>query len=333
MSETARPPTGGTRFLRMFAWFMVTAVFAFLLNNYLSFWRDWPGATAVFAGGEGALLSAVQAALYPLALALAILWVVRTPDRALRADGAAMSRIVKVIVRFCFFIVLFVGLGDAIVSFLRVEGMLAGYVGADIASGWDYNNNRAPQLHLPLVGLALVFALILPTLGFHWLAVLVVLAELIIVISRFVFSYEQAFQADLVRFWYGALFLFASAYTLVEDGHVRVDVFYAGMSTRAQGFVNAIGCLLMGILFCWVILYLGMASKAAVINAPLLALEITQAGFGMYVKYLMAGFLAVFGVTMLIQFSGYLLESVADWRGDPDGQPHHVHGEDAIAEV
>jgi len=38
-----------------------------------------------------------------------------------------------------------------------------------------------------------------------------------IVISRFIFSYEQAFMADLVRFWYGALFLFASAYTLLED--------------------------------------------------------------------------------------------------------------------
>lgn len=35
-------------------------------------------------------------------------------------------------------------------------------------------------------------------------------------------------MADLVRFWYAALFLFASAYTLLEEGHVRVDVFYAG---------------------------------------------------------------------------------------------------------
>ena len=31
-------------------------------------------------------------------------------------------------------------------------------------------------------------------------------------------------MGDLVRFWYAALF-FASAYTLKEDGHVRVDVF------------------------------------------------------------------------------------------------------------
>ena len=72
------------------------------------------------------------------------------------------------------------------------------------------------------------------TLGFPWLALLIVVAELAIVITRFVFSYEQAFMGDLVRFWYAALFLFASAYTLYEEGHVRVDVFYAGMQRHHQ---------------------------------------------------------------------------------------------------
>jgi TRAP-type mannitol/chloroaromatic compound transport system permease small subunit len=181
------------------------------------------------------------------------------------------------------------------------------------------------------VGFAL--ALVTRTLGFQWLALAVVLAELAIVISRFVFSYEQAFQADLVRFWYGALFLFASAYTLYADGHVRVDVIYSGMSVKKQGFVNMIGCLVMGVLFCWIILVMGMDGKASVVNAPILALEITQAGFGMYVKYMMAGFLAVFAVTMMLQFCSYLLESAADWRGDPGGRHHHVHGEDAVTEV
>ena len=154
-------------------------------------------------------------------------------------------------------------------------------------------------------------------LGFHWLALLVVLAELTIVLSRFIFSYEQAFMGDLVRFWYGALFLFASAYTLFEDGHVRVDVFYARFSDRTKGRVNAIGTILLGLTFCWTILVLGMAGRSSIINAPLVSYEITQSGFGLYVKYLMAGFLAVFAVSMIVQFCSYLLESVADWRGDP----------------
>ena len=93
--------------------------------------------------------------------------------------------------------------------------------------------------------------------------------------------------------------------------------------------MNAIGCMLLGILFCWVVLYLGLASKSSVINAPIISFEASQSGFGMYVKYLMAAFLGVFAVTMMVQFCGYLLESVADWRGDPGGRDD-VADEDPI---
>ena len=55
-------------------------------------------------------------------------------------------------------------------------------------------------------------------ISFTWLDLMCVLAEFLIVVTRFVFSYEQAYMVDLVRFWYAGLFLFASAYTLVEEG-------------------------------------------------------------------------------------------------------------------
>ena len=89
-------------------------------------------------------------------------------------------------------------------------------------------------MHYPLILVSLVIAYFVRALGFVWLALLVVLAEFQIVIVRFIFSYEQAFLGDLVRFWYAALFLFASAYTLIEEGHVRVDVLYAGFSRAAK---------------------------------------------------------------------------------------------------
>ena len=40
----------------------------------------------------------------------------------------------------------------------------------------------------------------------------------------------------------------------------------------------------------------------------------------MYVKYLMGGFLAIFAISMTIQFASYILDSVADFRGEPG---HH----------
>jgi len=308
----ATPFTLGTRFV---AWSVVATLFAFLLNVYLSFWRDWPGSAAALKAGAP-LLAQLQLVLYGLAIAGPAAYVMLTRERSLRQDDAVMTRIAAYIAAAAFWCVLLVGVADAVISFLRVEGLLEDLFGQQLAGDLGRNAYRAPAVHGPLIVASLVLAASVRTPGFTWLALLVVVAELQIVISRFVYSYEQAFMGDLVRMWYAGLFLFSSAYTLIEEGHVRVDVFYTNFSERKKGLVNAFGSLLLGLPLCWTILILGMSEKASIITSPLLALEVTQSGFGMYIKYLMAAFLAVFAVTMMIQFSAYILESVADWRGD-----------------
>ncbi len=73
----------------------------------------------------------------------------------------------------------------------------------------------------------------------------------------------------------------------------------------------------MGIALCWTILIFGMWDKSSIINAPLANYEVSQSGFGMYVKFWMAGFLGIFAVTMAVQFISLMFEGLADWRGDP----------------
>ena len=102
---------------------------------------------------------------------------------------------------------------------------------------------------------------------------------------------------------------------------------YAAFSDRdARAWSTPSASLVLGMSLCWVILMLGMAASRASINSPLLAFEVTQTGFGMYVKYFMAGFLGIFAVTMMIQFAGYFLEAVADARGDPGKRPDKPAG-------
>jgi len=306
---------------RVFAWGTVAAMTAFLINNYLTNWRDWPGATAIFGGGAQAWL---QAGLYLLGLAAALAFVLKSRGRALRPDAAVIYGVSAYIVRAAFWAVLLIGLADMVVSFLRVEGLLPGLVGDTMTTDLGRSQFRGVWVHFPMAIIALVIAAVTRGFAFHWLALLVVGAEMLIVLSRFIFSYEQAFMGDLVRFWYAALFLFASAHTLLEEGHVRVDVLYSLFSDRAKGITNAVGTAFLGMPLCWTIILLGMGNKSTVINSPLLAFEVTQTGFGMYVKYWMAGFLAIFAITMLLQFSGYFLEAIADIRGDPGKRETNV---------
>ncbi len=312
--------TSGVLALRSFSWAVVAFTFVFLINNYLVFWHGWPGvapALGLIKSADASGLSWFQLLLYLAAIVGPTFWVFSTKSRTMRADSYVMNDIVTYIIRAAFWAVLLVGLVDMIISFLRVEGLLEGVVGSDLATQLGRSQFRGAYVHVPLMGLALVIAAFTRTLGFTWLALLVVVAELQIVVARFIFSYEQAFMGDLVRFWYAALFLFASAYTLYEEGHVRVDVLYTRFSKKTKGFMNALGSLLLGISLCAVILGVGMGGKSSIINAPLLNFEVSQSGFGMYVKYMMAGFLAVFAVSMMIQFAAYILEGSADYRGDP----------------
>ena len=305
--------------------------FVYLANAYMVFWLDWPGVVALLGdagllgftapkepvGGRVAL-AILQIALYPVTVAAVVVYVLRTRARTLHTDAGRLSAIGAFIARAAFWTVLLVGLADAVVSFLRVEGLLVDVVGKNLAQDLGKSAFRAQVMHLPLMAVAVVISLFTRSVGFTWLALLVVVAELQIVILRFLFSYEQAFMADLVRFWYAALFLFASAYTLLHEGHVRVDVLYSGFSTRRRAWVNAVGAAILGAPVCWIVMTMGLANKFSIVSGPLLSFEVTQAGFGLYVKYMLAGYLLVFAVTMLLEFMASLLSNAGVLLAEDD---------------
>jgi TRAP-type mannitol/chloroaromatic compound transport system permease small subunit len=303
---------------------MVTTMFAFVFNSYLTLALEWPKIFELFyMNNELTSLDYfkifIEIFVYFISIAGVFYLSYIYRDQSLRKDCLLLNKTVNYFIRSCFWAVVFVGLADVIISFLRVEDLLDNVVGQDLATQLGRSKFRGPYVHIPLVFLGFFVGIFIKHIAFTWLAFLVVIAELLIVITRFVFSYEQAFQGDIVRFWYAALFLFASAYTLFEDGHVRVDVLYSKFTSKTKGIVNSYGSVLMGMTLCWCILLLGMWEKTNVIVNPMLSYESAQSGFGMYTKYWLASFLAIFAISMMIQFSSYLFESYADYKNE-DGK-------------
>ena len=313
---------------RILAGVVVCATLAFTANFFLSFAWDWPGVPALLShagwfgfaplrnplDGAQVFRGWLQVAVYALPVAVVAAWVASTRHRPLQAGADVHAALAAFIVRAAFWSVFLVGLADALLSFLRVEGLLPVLVGDDMTIRLGLSKFRGQYVHLPLMALSCVIALFTRSLSVIWLALLIVLAEFLIVITRFIFSYEQAFMGDLVRFWYASLFLLASAYSLVDEGHVRVDVFYARFGERRKAWTNGLGSMLLGAPLCWIILTMGLWTKGSSLASPMLNFEISQSGFGMYVKYLMAGLLVVFALSMAAQFAACFLESVAVLR-------------------
>ncbi len=327
LNEDERRPGIADALYRAFALSLAATTFVFLFNNYLVYWFGWPGVARIMGGappgGAAALLAWLQSAGYVIPVAAITVFALRNRERPFASDAALLYSVTAYVISAAFWSTFFIGIVDGVISFLRVEGLLPAVFGKALARQLGVSSFRGLYVHLPLMLAAAVVACFRRGLDFIWLALLVVVAEFQIVIARFIFSYEQAFMGDLVRFWYAALFLFASAHTLVAGGHVRVDVLYTHFSDRRKALVNAWGSILLGVPLCWTILAVGMSGKASVINSPLLYYETSQSGYGLYVKYLMAGFLAVYAVSMMTQFLAYYLDAMAVLRGQSPSRSAH----------
>ena len=318
------PKSNLSTLIRIFSYSILAITFVFLLNNVLTVWFEWPGVKKLFSHYEifgfkklnkplegGLITSAyIQLFLYFASILLAAFYVLKSFKQTLETDAKILSNITAYIIRSSFWAVFIVGLADFLISFMVVEKLVEPIFGEAIKIKLIIPSFRITFIHFPLIILSFVIGYFTRSVGFIWLGVLVVGSEFAIVLSRFIFEYEQAFQGDLVRFWYSALYLFASAYALIHEGHVRVDVLYTGFSERKKAWTNSIGSLLLGIPLCLIILFLGMGGKASIINGPVISFEITQQGSnGLYLLYLMAVYLAVFAVSMLIQFTSYFMGS------------------------
>ena len=310
--------------IRVFSYSILATTFVFLINNVLTVWFDWPGVKNLFSHyglfgfkklskplSDSVLNFAfLQLFFYLISVLLAIFYVNRSIKQTLTVDSEILNKFTAYIIRSSFWAVLIVGIADLIISFLVVEKLVEPLFGEYLKIKLVVPAFRITFVHFPLILLSFVVGYFTRSVGFIWLAVLVVASEFFIVLSRFIFEYEQAFQGDLVRFWYSALYLFASAYALIHEGHVRVDVLYTGFSERKKAWTNSIGSLILGIPLCLIVLFLGMGGKASIINGPVISFEITQQGSnGLYLLYLMAVYLAVFAVSMLIQFTSYFMSS------------------------
>ena len=295
---------------RFLGWFFINMLIAFMINNFLNLAYKIPFAIELITKNE--LLSLLPISIYLVAFGLSLFISYINLDKSYKWDSDLLHSFNLYFIRSCFWSVLLIGSIDVIIAFMRVEEVSNMLFDDYLVRALKKPSFVCTFIHIPLVFVSFVIGYFSKTLGFTWLALMIVCAELFIVITRFVFSYEQSFMGDLVRYWYAALFLFASAYTLFEDGHVRVDVFYANLKSKTKSIINAAGSILLGISTCIAILFVGFNGKQSIINSPILNFEITQTGsIGMFVKYQLAAFLGVFAISMLIQFISYYFSSLS----------------------
>src|SRR5271166_3156126 len=88
-----------------------------------------------------------------------------------------------------------------------------------------------------------------------WLSLLLVLLQFAVVLLRYLFAIGSIWLSESIIYTHAALFLLAAAWTLQQNGHARVDVFYADGSARTKAVVDLLGSLLLLLPFMGAILW------------------------------------------------------------------------------
>jgi TRAP-type mannitol/chloroaromatic compound transport system permease small subunit len=74
-----------------------------------------------------------------------------------------------------------------------------------------------------------------------WLTLAMVLVTFAVVILRYVFSIGWVWLQESYVWMHGIVFMVGAGYALLEDAHVRVDIFYRPAGRRYKALVNLLG--------------------------------------------------------------------------------------------
>ena len=87
-----------------------------------------------------------------------------------------------------------------------------------------------------------------------YINVLLVMIICIDVFMRYILNTTQTWVIELEWHLFALIFLLGASYTLQEDQHVRVDLFYADRSNKSKAWINLAGTLLFLVPWCLILI-------------------------------------------------------------------------------
>jgi TRAP-type mannitol/chloroaromatic compound transport system permease small subunit len=161
--------------------------------------------------------------------------------------------------------------------------------------------------------------------GIAWLTLAMVVVTFVVVVLRYVYSIGWVWLQESYVWMHGAVFMIGAGYTLLHNGHVRVDVIYRPASPRYKAIVDIIGA---------VVLLLPMLFLVAKVSFPYvieswLKLEESREAGGLPGLFLLKTVIIIFCALLALQGLSVIARGILVLRGDPDFLPAK-HGGKAL---
>ncbi len=139
-----------------------------------------------------------------------------------------------------------------------------------------------------------------------WFTTILVLVVVYDVFMRYFLQISSSAIQELTWHVFSIIFLLGASYTLKEDGHVRVDIFYQNFSEKNKAIINLAGIILFIIPLCVVIL---ITSINWTINSFMIN-EVSADPGGLGFRYLIKAVLPLSFFLLLLQSIAMMISSI-----------------------
>lgn len=134
---------------------------------------------------------------------------------------------------------------------------------------------------------------------------LMTLITFLVVVLRYGFDTGWIALQESVMYLHAMLFMLGAAYTLREDGHVRVDVFYRSFSEKGKALVNLVGTLLLLFPTCIFILFMSWDY----VSTSWRLLESSKEAGGLPLVFILKSLIPIFCVLIMLQGGAEILRN------------------------
>jgi len=146
-----------------------------------------------------------------------------------------------------------------------------------------------------------------------WLTLVMVVLTSIIVVLRYVFDAGFIWMQESVIWMHAAVFMVGAAYTLLNEEHVRVDIFYRKMSDHRRAIVDLVGVVVFLMPLCGFLAL--MAYDFAAVSWSIGETSRESGGLPYPMIPLLKSLVIVMPVTVASQGVSMMLRALATIRG------------------
>jgi len=139
-----------------------------------------------------------------------------------------------------------------------------------------------------------------------WLTLGMVVITFTVVVLRYLFHSGSIALQESITYLHATLFMLGAAWTLKQDGHVRVDIFYSKQSRRTRAWIDLAGTLLLLFPVCGFILFSSLDYVAASWSVQ----EGSQEAGGLDAVFLLKTAIPVMAVLLLLQGCAIILNNI-----------------------